>query len=72
MTRQTDAADVLRLIERLQPQNCGKEMIRIGGDFDGGYLVPNDLEGIQYCFSPGVSNKSSFEDHLADLGICWL
>lgn len=28
---------------------------------DGGYLVPNDLEGIEACFSPGVDKISEFE-----------
>ena len=27
----------------------------IGGAGDGGYLVPDDLDGIEYCFSPGVN-----------------
>jgi hypothetical protein len=69
LTRQTSSADVLDLVGRLRPLDCGKELIRIGGEGDGGYLVPNDLEGINYCFSPGVSTVSNFEDHLADLGI---
>ncbi len=33
----------------------------MGGENDGGYLVPDDLEGIEYCFSPGVSNIATFE-----------
>ncbi|MGA8739910.1 MAG: hypothetical protein WB561_01840, partial [Terracidiphilus sp.] len=44
-------------------------MIRFGGDGDGGYLVPDDLEGIEYCFSPGVSFLSKFENELADRNI---
>lgn len=31
---------------------------------DGAYLVPNDLEGIKACFSPGVNNRKTFEDEL--------
>jgi hypothetical protein len=49
--------------------NCGVELIRLGGEADGGYLVPDDLEGIEYCFSPGVSVTSDFENQLADRGI---
>jgi len=67
--RQTNPADVRALIRRLRPLDCGKELIRIGGIGDGGYLVPNDLEGIKYCFSPGVNTISDFENHLADSGI---
>ena len=44
-------------------------MIRIGGPGDGGYLVPDDLDGVEYCFSPGVNTISDFENQLADLGI---
>jgi Methyltransferase FkbM domain len=73
LTPQTNAADVLGLIHRLRPQDCGIELVRIGGDRDGGYLIPNDLEGIEYCFSPGVSTVSDFENHLADRNInCFL
>jgi hypothetical protein len=41
----------------------------VGGSGDGGYLIPDDLAGIEYCFSPGVSTVSGFENQLADLHI---
>jgi hypothetical protein len=69
ITGSTDRTDVLDLIRSLRPVDCGKELIRIGGSGDGGYLIPNDLEGIEYCFSPGVSTTADFEAHLADLNI---
>ena len=69
VVRQTKRADLLGLMRKLQPKNCGRDLIRIGGDADGGYLIPNDLEGIDYCFSPGVSSVSEFENQLADLGV---
>lgn len=69
VSRQTPAAEVLGLIEKLRPMDCGKELIRIGKAGDGGYLIPNDLKGIEYCFSPGVNTVSDFENHLADLHI---
>jgi hypothetical protein len=65
----TQDADVFRLLSRLQPQNCGIDLIRLGAKNDGGYLIPNDLDGIGFCFSPGVSTMSEFENQLADLGI---
>ncbi len=49
------------LIDSLHPISCGKELIRLGPNGDGGYLVPNDLEGIAACFSPGVDKVSDFE-----------
>ena len=69
VSRQTPDAAVLDLIRRLRPKACGKELIRVGGHGDGGYLIPDDLEGIEYCFSPGVSTQSHFEEQLADRGI---
>jgi len=69
LTKQTPSSDVLCLIRKLRPLDCGKDLIRIGERRDGGYLLPNDLEGIHYCFSPGVSTVADFESHLANLNI---
>lgn len=69
ITRRTKNADVLDLIHKLRPLDCGIDLVRIGSPGDGGYLIPDDLKGIEYCFSPGVSKVSDFESHLADLGI---
>jgi hypothetical protein len=69
VTPQTQASEVLDLIRDLRPLDCGKNLIRIGSAGDGGYLVPDDFEGVEYCFSPGVNTVSDFEDHLADLKI---
>lgn len=58
------------LISRLYPHSVGLDLIRLGGDADGGYLVPDDLAGLTACFSPGVSNVADFELALAeDYGI---
>jgi hypothetical protein len=69
VTEQVKADEVLRFIQELRPLDCGRELIRIGGSGDGGYLIPDDLDGIEYCFSPGVNTISDFENHLADLHI---
>ena len=45
------------------------ELIRIGCNNDGGYLIPNILDEIEFCFSAGVGNKSYFEDHLLNFNI---
>lgn len=65
VTRQTNNADVRDLIAKLRPVDCGNDLIRVGAHGDGGYLLPDDLEGIEYCFSPGVSKMVEFESHLA-------
>jgi hypothetical protein len=69
LTRQTNPADMQALMRKLAPLDCGLDLIRIGGDRDGAYLIPDDLEGIEYCFSPGISTVVDFEDHLARLHI---
>jgi hypothetical protein len=57
------------LIKALRPRDAGIELIRIGPDGDGGYLVPDDLDGIAHAFSPGVSTESGFEAELAERGM---
>lgn len=58
-------SDVLHALEWLRPVACAHPMIRIGGNSDGAYLIPKDLEGIRACFSPGTDNKTGFEAELA-------
>jgi hypothetical protein len=53
----------------INPVETDKKLVRLGDAADGGYLVPNDLDGICACFSPGVSHEASFELALAQLGI---
>lgn len=52
------------IIQVLKPIDNGHELIRIGAEKDGGYLVPDDINGVELCFSPGVANNWSFEDDL--------
>lgn len=68
-TLMTDRRDLQSLLKKLYPLSTNKELIRLGPKGDGGYLVPNDLVGIQACFSPGVSFESGFEKDCADLGM---
>jgi len=58
-----------QLIQELRPVKTKFDLIRIGGANDGGYLIPNDLEGIGACFSPGVDVTASFEIDLCKRGI---
>jgi hypothetical protein len=69
LSRKVDDAEVLELIRSLRPRQCGAPLIRLGGNADGGYLIPDDLDGIQYCFSPGVSDRCEFESELANRNI---
>ncbi|NJY63620.1 FkbM family methyltransferase [Salinimicrobium sp. CDJ15-81-2] len=61
--------DILNVIAALRPFETDKELVRVGGERDGGYLVPNDLKGLSACFSPGVGNMSDFELECAENGM---
>jgi len=62
--------DVRQAVELMVPTGCNRGLIRIGGSGDGAYLLPDNLSGIDACFSPGVSTMVNFELQLAaDFGI---
>lgn len=65
----TKAFELRSLIDALKINSTMQELVRIGPEHDGGYLVPDDLSGINYCFSPGVAECSLFEMQLADMGM---
>jgi len=67
------------LVNQLRPVLTPFNLTRIGAENDGGYLIPEDLDHIAACFSPGVAANSSFEldllskkqigSHLADYSV---
>jgi hypothetical protein len=69
VARTAEQANVAALLEKLHPVGCGFDLVRIGAQRDGGYLIPDDLEGVEYLFSPGVKDIADFENQLADRGI---
>lgn len=69
LTFKTNRRKLQSLLKSLYPLSIDKELIRLGPKGDGGYLVPNDLIGIQACFSPGVNFESGFEQDCAALGM---
>ncbi|MFV8839655.1 FkbM family methyltransferase [Salinimicrobium soli] len=62
-------SNVYNLIKSLRPVVTTHRLVRVGGDGDGGYLVPNDLSGIKACFSPGVGPVIEFEKECAEKGM---
>lgn len=72
--RRRVATDRVRtLLSRLHPVETRFELVRLGGDGDGGYLVPDDLDQLEACFSPGVDRTASFEADIIDRGVrCFL
>lgn len=67
--RETPRQKILEFIQNLRPVDSGHGLIRLGGAGDGGYLIPDDLDGISACFSPGVSETSAFERDCAQHGM---
>jgi hypothetical protein len=61
--------EIQKLIDSIRPVKTKFDLIRVGGANDGGYLLPNDLSGINLCFSPGVDVTASFEKDLLERGI---
>lgn len=68
-TEMTDKAAIQSLMDRLAPLSCARKLTRLGPAGDGGYLLPDDLDGIEACFSPGVSLLSGFETECAQRGM---
>lgn len=61
------------LLNLVRPISTEHKLIRIGGEGDGGYLVPDILEKITAVFSPGVDKVANFENEMADKNIpCFL
>ena len=67
--RTATAQAITDFLSTIRPIESGHSLIRAGGEADGGYLVPDDLEGIEACFSPGVSTIAHFEEDMAARGI---
>lgn len=65
----TDKKKVTGLIDSLHPFKIQTDLIRLGPEGDGGYLVPNDLDGIEAIFSPGVDKISEFERQCLEYGM---
>jgi len=68
-TLRTSRIELMRFMETLHPLETQQGLIRLGAECDGGYLIPDDLDGIVACFSPGVSDCSDFELACAERGM---
>lgn len=67
--KSTSKEAVTSLIKSLHPVQTDKQLVRLGPDHDGGYLVPDDLKNIKACFSPGVGRMSNFELSCLEYGM---
>ena len=53
--------------ESIIPVASPRPLIRLGGNSDGAYLIPDDLTNIEACFASIVGNDKYFEDDLANI-----
>src|ERR1043165_4264971 len=65
----TAPEELRNLIARLKPVDPGRTLCRLGGPHDGGYLVPDDFEGMGHSFSPGVGPSIDFDLDVARRGL---
>ena len=69
MSRHVPESDLEDFFRMVWPVTGSWDLIRVGPEGDGGYLVPDTLENIGYCFSPGVDYVAGFEADLSNRGI---
>ncbi len=69
VNKTTSNEELEAFFRKVRPVGFEGELIRVGGEGDGGYLVPDVLDGITACFSPGVFEIATFEEELAGRGI---
>jgi len=73
ISRATVLSSAEEFISTIRPKNTNHELVRFGSKHDGGYLIPDDLDGIEACFSAGVGRVVDFERDMANRGIkCFL
>ncbi len=61
---------VLPLLAALRPmRDRGTAKIRVGKDFDGGYVMLDDFVGVRAAYSIGICNDVSWDTWVADRGI---
>jgi hypothetical protein len=67
--RISDLALAHQLVSDLHVVSSPHPLIRVGARHDGGYLLPDDLDGIGACVSPGVGSRCDFDLAIAERGI---
>jgi hypothetical protein len=60
---------IKKLINSIKVHDLGYKLLRMGPNGDGGYLVPDVLDTITTCLSPGVGRLHGFEKDLSKRGI---
>ncbi|WP_417730318.1 FkbM family methyltransferase [Rosistilla oblonga] len=65
----TSQTEIAALLKRLHPTVPPSGLFRMGAIGDGGYLVPDCLDGCEACYSPGVCDVSKFEKDCSSRGM---
>ena len=65
----SESARVREVVDLVRPRNVLPSLVRVGAGSDGGYLLPDDLEGVTAVVSPGVGQLSDFELFFAERGV---
>lgn len=60
---------LMTVLAKLQPQTSDFPKIRVGSMGDGGYVLPDDLDGLSAVLSLGVGGEVSFDAWFADRGV---
>jgi hypothetical protein len=69
----TQSTALKGFFQMCRPIQTEFELVRVGPQYDGGYLIPNDLQDLVACFSPGVGDIVGFELDMLARGIpCYL
>ena len=66
-SHQTSKTQLQEFFARFRQSYACVDLIRVGGQGDGGYLIPDFASKIKFCFSPGVAQVASFEEALQEL-----
>lgn len=61
-----ELGQVKEVLNLLRPVRTEYPLVRLGQAADGGYLVPDDFEGVEALFSPGVAMVAVFESEFLD------
>ena len=70
LSKSASLGNTAEALDMLKPtEGFRGAIIRLGGHADGSYCIPDDLNGITHCFSPGVGPSSAFEFDLANRDI---
>lgn len=64
--RSAESGDVKSFIDRFRQNYISTRLTRIGEHGDGGYLLPDILDDVTCCFSPGVSTTATFETSISE------